>query len=60
MFTDHKKQLDNLKVTDPEFYKYLKENDGDLLNFDDSDLDSEDDEKREKVHVAPEKLEVIL
>lgn len=33
----HAKQLDALAEKDPEFYKYLKENDAELLDFDEDD-----------------------
>lgn len=58
---DHKNALSKLKKTDPEFFKFLNENDHELLEFsDDDDGESSEDDvvKKEKYHKAPEKLEV--
>ncbi|KAL0904968.1 hypothetical protein M5K25_027135 [Dendrobium thyrsiflorum] len=36
--TEHVKQLQRLQEKDPDFYKYLKENDKELLEFNDEDI----------------------
>jgi len=58
---DQKNYISKLKEKDPEFFEFLKENDQELLNFDESSDDEDDDEaeKKEKgKHKPPEKLEV--
>lgn len=56
----HKLDLQKLKETDPEFFSFLKENDRELLEFDDSDEEQSDSEDEDKLHKPPEALEVTL
>lgn len=61
---EHKKSLMKLKETDPEFYSYLKENDKNLLDFNLSDTDNDnesvaDSDNESVLHHKPnDKLEV--
>ena len=64
------KYIQTLKEKDPDFYEFLKENDEELLNFNESDVENDDDDEEEKsdkddddeeevgAHQLPEKLEV--
>jgi len=53
-----KNYISSLKDKDPEFFEFLKENDEDLLNFDESSDEEEDTAKADGAHELPDKLEV--
>ncbi|EGT36101.1 hypothetical protein CAEBREN_13390 [Caenorhabditis brenneri] len=44
----HKLNLEKLKKSDPEFFKFLQQEDADLLNMDDDDDDDEDEDDEDE------------
>merc|ERR1719330_1807548 len=56
---EQKNYISSLQDKDPEFFQFLQENDEELLNFDESDSDGEEEEEKETgVHELPGQLEV--
>nr|AQX44083.1 nucleolar complex protein 2-like protein [Dendrobium officinale] len=57
--TEHVKQLQRLQEKDPDFYQYLKENDKELLEFNDEDITEDEVSDLEDVdsEVTAEKLQ---
>ncbi|KAG5330616.1 NOC2L protein, partial [Acromyrmex charruanus] len=60
---EHKKSLIKLQDIDPDFYKYMKENDKNLLDFEISDDDDDDDDDNSLVdlddaYISEENLEI--
>ena len=54
---DHKKSLDHLIENDPDFYKYLEENEKELLDFEDDEEDEEEDDDGEEQKITCARIE---
>jgi len=55
---NQKNYMSSLKDKDPEFFEFLKENDQELLNFDESSDEEDGADRAEGAHEVPDKLEV--
>lgn len=56
----HAMDLAKLQKTDPEFYKYLQDNDRELLDFKAEDMEFEDDEEMDETDEKPVLTSEIL
>lgn len=54
----HKKSLAKLQQTDPEFYKFLKENDKKLLEYSSEEEETKESDEEGTVYKPPSQLHV--
>jgi nucleolar complex protein 2 len=54
----HKEELEELKISQPDFYKFLQENDAELLNFNPEEVEEDDEENEDQDDEMLERNEV--